>query len=144
MPILKKNGMVTRNTATAENMTSRGRFRAKCTTGLYSRNNARLIGCSSSRWIVPANRKFVRLHNHPGRNLQGSALMRKVTIAGTSVIASIAAKNMAKFLVKARGLKSLPSYPVSVKIGMKDTEITRSEKKDGPPTSLTACNRCSL
>jgi len=47
-------------------------------------------------------------------------------------------------LVKARGLKSLPSIASRVNTGMNETAITRRAKKLGPPTSLTALMTTSL
>ena len=59
-------------------------------------------------------------------------------IAGTRVIARTAAIIIEKFFVKASGLNNLPSWYWRAKIGIKETAITRSEKKLGPPTSFTA------
>ena len=62
---------------------------------------------------------------------------------GGSVIAATAAMAVEKFFVKA-GLKSRPSCPSRVKIGMNEIEITSKEKKLGPPTSFTALITTSL
>ena len=47
------------------------------------------------------------------------------------MIESIAPATIAKLLVNARGVKSLPSCPVSAKIGKKDTTTSISAKKIG-------------
>jgi hypothetical protein len=72
--------------------------------------------------------------------LSGVILPRTSSImrTGTSVMPSRAAKPMAKVLVKASGLKSLPSWAVSEKTGTKLTVMTRSEKKRGLPTLRAA------
>ena len=64
--------------------------------------------------------------------------MSSTISTGTSVTPSSAAKNIAKVLVKASGLKSRPSCAVSEKTGMKLTVMTSSEKKSGRPTLFAA------
>ncbi len=63
---------------------------------------------------------------------------------GARVTERKAAKNMAKVLVKARGLKSLPSWASRVKMGRKETVMISKEKKSGRPTSLAAWIKSSL
>ena len=65
-------------------------------------------------------------------------------MAGSRVMANMAAMAMEKFFVKANGLKRRPSIPSRVNTGMKETAMTRSAKKLGPPTSLTARMTTSL
>ena len=64
--------------------------------------------------------------------------MRRTIRTGARVTERKAAKNMAKVLVKARGLKSLPSWASRVKMGRKETVMINREKKRGRPTSLAA------
>ena len=59
-------------------------------------------------------------------------------MAGSSVIANTAAMAMEKFLVKASGLKSLPSCASRAKMGMNETAMTSSEKKLAGATSWIA------
>ncbi len=62
--------------------------------------------------------------------------MIKNTInAGTSVIERNAPAAIAKVFVNARGVNSIPSCPVSAKIGKNETTISASAKKIGRPTS---------
>ncbi len=44
----------------------------------------------------------------------------------------------AKVLVKAKGLKSLPSAPIIVKTGRKLTTVVDTAVRTAPPTSLAA------
>ncbi len=59
-------------------------------------------------------------------------------MAGSSVIARIAAIAIEKFFVNASGLNKRPSWASSVKTGINATAMTSREKKLGPPTSFTA------
>src|SRR5213080_2010591 len=100
--------------------------------------SGRLTGCVSSPWMVPTSTPLATRRSQPGRKVNGSRRVKRSRIAGSSVIASTAAIAIEKFLVKASGLKSRPSCASSAKMGRNETAITRSEKKLGPPTSLTA------
>ncbi len=68
---------------------------------------------------------------------------KSIRSAGSSVTASTAAMAMAKFLEKASGRKSRPSWSTRVKTGRKATAMTRSEKKTLGPTSISAASRTS-
>ena len=57
-------------------------------------------------------------------------------MAGARVIDSTAANDMAKVLVKAKGLNKRPSIPSKVNIGKKAMAMTSREKKEARPTSL--------
>ncbi len=54
--------------------------------------------------------------------------------AGTSVIERIATPIIAKLLVNASGWNVLPSWPVSAKTGMNESNMIITEKKIGRPT----------
>ena len=58
---------------------------------------------------------------------------KSVQRTGTSVTESSVAPATAKVLVKASGWKSLPSWPVRAKTGIKARMIMAMEKKIGPP-----------
>ena len=78
---------------------------------------------------------------NPRRSTLGGTRNSRVFInssrmAGSSVIARTAAIIIEKFFVKASGLNRRPSWYCSAKIGMKETAITSSEKKLGPPDLL--------
>ena len=64
-----------------------------------------------------------------------------IRMAGSRVSARMAAMAMAKFLEKARGLKSRPSWSTRVKMGMKLTATTSREKNTEGPTSSRASRR---
>ncbi len=64
--------------------------------------------------------------------------MKSIRVAGLSVMARTAAMAMERFFVYASGLNRRPSWSTRVKIGMKETAMTRSEKKTAGPTSLSA------
>ena len=63
---------------------------------------------------------------------------KSIRSAGSTVTASTAAMAMAKFLEKARGRKSRPSWSTRVNTGRNATAMTRSEKKTLGPTSISA------
>jgi hypothetical protein len=64
--------------------------------------------------------------------------MRSVHSTGTRVTERMVAPAMAKVLVKASGWKSLPSWPVRAKTGMKANTMMAIEKKMGRPTRRVA------
>ena len=53
------------------------------------------------------------------------------------------AKNIENVFVNASGLNSRPSSASSVRTGRKETAMTSSARKLGPPTSLTAATMTS-
>ena len=62
--------------------------------------------------------------------------MRRTMRTGARVTERKAAKNMAKVLVKARGLKSLPSWASRVKMGRKETVMIKQGKEKRAPHLL--------
>ncbi len=76
-----------------------------------------------------------------GLKVKGSMRAKSMRMAGSRVTARSAAMAIAKFLEKASGRKSRPSWSTSVKTGKKATAITSSEKKTPGPTSSRASSR---
>ncbi len=66
---------------------------------------------------------------------------KSIRIAGSRVMASSAARAMARFFDQASGLNRRPSWSTRAKIGRKATAITSSEKKTDGPTSFSASRR---
>ena len=92
---------------------------------------------------MPTSRPLASQLSGRGRNRNGSIRANSIRSAGSTVTASTAAMAMAKFLEKARGLKSRPSWSTRVKTGRKATAMTSSEKKTLGPTSRSAASRTS-
>ena len=101
----------------------------------------RLIGCRSSAWYFPTSAAVARRASQRGRNRNGSIRANSIRSAGSSVIASVAASAIAKFLEYASGLNSRPSWSTNAKIGRNATAITSSEKNTEGPTSWSASSR---
>ncbi len=73
-----------------------------------------------------------------GRKVKGSTRVKSSRMAGSRVIARTAAMAIEKFFVRANGLNRRPSCASRANTGMKETAMTSSAKKLGPPTSFTA------
>ena len=76
--------------------------------------------------------------------LRAAFLVKRMWAAGGIIVkATITEAIRAKVLVKARGLKSLPSAPVIVKTGKKLTMVVETAVRTAPPTSLAALKTTS-
>ncbi len=118
--------------APASTTTAAPSVRTRCrsaqpSNGRYSQTRGRMTGFRSSPRTFPP--------------------IRSVQSTGTRVTARIVAPTMAKVLVKASGRKSLPSWPVRAKTGMKARMMMAMEKKIGRPTrrvaSSTVCRQAA-
>lgn len=86
--------------------------------------SGRITGlCSSSRILPP---------------------IRRLQSTGTNVTESSVAPTMEKVLVKAKGWKSFPSWPVNANTGTKARMMIAIEKKIGRPTSRVASSTVSV
>ena len=99
------------------------------------------MGCFSSEWILPTAIALARRDSHSGRNAKRLNRMSRSRRAGASMIARTAEIAIAKFFVNARGRKSRPSCASSAKTGVKETAMTRSEKKLGRPHFLDGADQ---
>ena len=93
--------------------------------------------------MVPTSTAFATRLSHVGLKVKRSRRVNKSRIAGSSVMARTAAMAIENVLVKASGRNRRPSWASRAKIGRKETAMTSSEKKLGPPTSLTAVTTTS-
>ena len=142
-PSFRNAGIVPTTMRIAAAMTDFGWRSTNFAGGPYSRKRTREIGCFSSGYIFPTSTAFVIRQTQAGRKSYFFRRVKSSRMAGSRVMARTAAIAMAKFLVKASGRKRRPSCASSAKTGVKETAMTRSEKKLGRPTSWIAWIRIS-
>src|SRR5260370_40321643 len=99
-PSLLYTGTVIATITIAPAITAHFHRNAQEQTGSYTRIVTRLMGCSSSEWILPTNTALVARDSQRGRKLKFFMCVNTRRIAGSSVIASTAATIMQKFFVQ--------------------------------------------